>query len=86
MDIKDFIAKLANELASKGRTMDSKQLASVLNANGFSTTYGDEYQGARGTSNVISSAYRNAMAQGDQISADNIATVFTNTAGETPWY
>ncbi len=86
MNKKDYIANLANELASKGSTMDSKQLASVLNVNGYTTNSGDEYQGLRGTSNVISSAYRNAMAQGDQISADNIATVFTNTAGETPWY
>lgn len=86
MNIHDFIANLANELAKKNRTMDSKQLASVLNAHGFTTKYGDTYQGERGTSNVLSSAYRHFSAQGDFDTAENIATVFTNKYGETPWY
>lgn len=70
----------------KDQTMTSQQLAASLNASGCKTTYDTEYEGKRGTDKLKSATFKECMNEGDVNTADNIASVFTNKDGNTPWY
>lgn len=82
-----FIRNLANELVKNKTTMSAKELACVLNAMGYTSTYGDSYDpNGRGIYKVIISAYYRARGDGDTChDYDAIAKAFTKPNGEYAW-
>jgi hypothetical protein len=78
----NHIGKLANLLASQGRTMTFDQLASDLNANGFKTTRGAPYQGGRGVAKLVDAVYWRLDAQGRLSDRDDVAQRFTDANGD----
>ena len=81
MDKREFILDLANRLILGGNTMPGSQLAIVLNNNGYRTTYGSEYVGARGTYTLIESIYNWFMALGRDDDAQTVAEAFPTPDG-----
>ena len=85
MNSKKYVGQLANQLSQTNQIMNSQQLAAALNAAGCKTTYNTNYKGGRGTDKLKSSAYNEAQSNGDIKTAKNIAEVFVDKEGETPW-
>lgn len=57
IDKYEFIRQFANFFISTGTSMNAKDLAGLLNWNGFKTDYGSTYAGARGTYKLIHATY-----------------------------
>jgi len=57
-DKKEYILKLARFLDDTETTMSVKDLAGLLNWNGFRTSYGDEFKGGRGTYTLVQATYK----------------------------
>lgn len=53
-----YIWRLAQFLSLNEKKMSVTELADHLNRNGFRTTYGEQYAGARGTLRLISMTYQ----------------------------
>ena len=53
-----YIWRLASFLSKHGMTMSGEELAVHLNRNNFLTSYGDKYQGGRGTYTLIRETWR----------------------------
>jgi hypothetical protein len=57
MTNKEYIWKLACFLHEYDKKMSMKELAEHLNRNGFTTSYGSQYKGKRGTNKLVSATY-----------------------------
>lgn len=82
MDKKEYIRRLANFLHDNGTTMAANELAEHLNRNKFTTNYGTEYTGGRGTYTLIHVTYDWLVSIGKQNEADNVANAFPKPDGE----
>jgi hypothetical protein len=54
---KTYIWRLATFLHNNAMVMSGEELAAHLNRNNFLTSYGEEYQGGRGTYTLIRQTY-----------------------------
>ncbi len=82
MDVKkQYISDLARFLNNQGKVMSGEELATHLNRNGFSTSYGSKYKGGRGTYKLIKSIWSVHDSAGENIEAENIATAFVKPSG-----
>lgn len=61
--------------------MHVKELAGLLNWNGFTTNYGTSFKGGRGTYTLIHATYDWLMATGRPTDADNVAKSFKKPDG-----
>ena len=73
MDKKEYIQRLAKFLIDTGTTMHVRELAHLLNWNGFRTNYDTEFQGSRGTYTLISATYQWLMDRGQEAEAEQVA-------------
>ena len=86
MDLKkSHIYNLALLLSRSKSTMTVPDLAANLNANGFTTSYGTPYQGARGTYTLLHSTYEVVERVLGKTQAGIIANSFTKPDGEFAW-
>lgn len=82
MTNKELIHKLALFLYEYDLKMSVRELADLLNRNGYRTSYGAEYQGERGTLKLISSTYQWVLDEtDDQNQADAVASSFVKENG-----
>ena len=65
--------------------MSGPELADHLNRNGFTTSYGSEYEGKRGTYTLISATYKELTSLNRISDAENVAKAFVKENG-TPAY
>jgi len=79
---KEFLMNLAVSLSERGQVMAVPILAVNLNNNGFRTSYGDLYEGLRGTYTLIRATYHYLMNQGFQDEADMVAGAFVKPNGD----
>ena len=85
-DIKEFIWALSKELRAMERTMDVPVLAERLNAAGFRTRYGHEYQGLRGTYRLVRLAWQWVESRNGKESGKPIADAFVlPSSGKPAW-
>lgn len=85
MDFKEFIWELSRELYACERKMTVSALAERLNAAGFRTRYGHEYQGLRGTYRLVLLTYRWRSLLAGVDSAVAVAESFVGPSGEVVW-
>ena len=81
-DKKVYVWKLADFLANNEKIMSGEELAEHLNRNKFLTSYGEEYQGLRGTYRLIGQTYRwlyDDLGLPDE--ADKVARAFVKPDG-----
>jgi hypothetical protein len=76
-----FIRDLAIRLRRAGSTMTVQNLAIQLNSNGYLTSYGTNYMGARGTYTLVHAVYDWLAGTGQQNDADCVAEAFTKWDG-----
>lgn len=79
---KYYIWQLAAFLAVHGMTMSAEELADHLNRNKFLTSYGAEYQGGRGTYELIKETWdwlQNHLQLPDE--AKKVAEAFVKSDG-----
>lgn len=81
MDKKEYISQLATFLVLTKTTMTGETLATLLNWNGFKTSYNAEYEGGRGTYTLIHATYDWLVSNGKQTEADNVAMAFKKPDG-----
>jgi hypothetical protein len=81
MDKKEYISQLATFLVHTKTTMTGETLATLLNWNGFKTSYNTEYEGGRGTYTLIHATYDWLVSNGKQTEADNVAMAFKKPDG-----
>lgn len=72
----DFVEWVAEELKKQGSFMSAPTLAYLLNDLGYRTNYDSEYQGARGTYNLISGTYHRLDGVGKSDRARMVAEAF----------
>jgi hypothetical protein len=80
---KSFILNFAISLS--GGTITVADLAAILNANGFRTSYGALYQGMRGTYTLLHSTYKAVKKFSGPAQAALIADSFTKPNGKFAW-
>jgi len=76
-----FLLTTANSLLARGTTMSVPDLATLLNTNGYTTSYYTAYSGGRGTYTLVHATYNYYYNQGMLTEAHNIAVAFTNSNG-----
>lgn len=81
MDKKEYIRRLAEFLSSTGTTMQVKELAGLLNWNGFTTNYDEHFKGGRGTYTLIHATYDWLIASNKPTDAENVAKAFKKPDG-----
>jgi hypothetical protein len=81
MDKKEYISNLAAFLVSNNNTMAGNELAQHLNRNNYKTSYGDEYQGKRGTYTLLQATYNWLASVGRHQDASNVALAFPKPNG-----
>lgn len=81
MDKYEFIRQLANFLVSTSTSMNVKDLAGLLNWNGYQTNYGTPFQGARGTYTLVHATYDWLDSIGQPGDADNVAAAYRKPDG-----
>lgn len=81
MEKKEYIRRLAVFLCDNGMTMSVEELAMHLNRNDFRTSYGAEYQGARGTYTLVHSVYNWLTSKGEHKDAEKVANAFPKSDG-----
>ena len=82
-----FVYGRAAWLTARGRTETFAALASSLNREGFTISYGTPYQGGRGVARLVSATYayaRDELGLGDT-EPPVIAEAYTNKDGEYPY-
>ena len=81
-----YIWQLGTFLHAHKMTMSGQELADHLNRNNFKTSYGTEFEGARGTYTLIEATWRwvnNDLGLEDE--ASNIALAFVKPDGTHAW-
>lgn len=81
IDKKEYIRRLAEFLISTSTSMHVKELAGLLNWNGFKTNYDTHFKGGRGTYKLIHATYDWLMTTGMSKDADNVAKAFKKPDG-----
>jgi len=71
-----FVEWVAEELKKRECFMSAPTLARLLNSLGYRTNYGTEYEGARGTYNLISGTYHRLDGAGKGDLARMVAAAF----------
>jgi hypothetical protein len=81
MDKKEYIRRLAEFLVSTGTTMHVKELAGLLNWNGFQTGYNTPFKGGRGTYTLVHATYDSLTTEGKHQDAEQVAKAFKKPDG-----
>lgn len=84
---REAVAFIATELRKQDAKMTVRMLCQILNQLGFSTTYGTEYKGGRGSYKMVSGAwhyYHNVLKKQDV--AESIAQAFTKPNGDYAYW
>lgn len=79
---KEYIRRLAVSLIEKRKNMNGKELAGLLNENGFRTDYNAKYAGGRGTYTLIHATYDWLVGNDNQADADKVALAFKKPNGK----
>jgi len=77
-----YIWRLAAFLHQHGMKMSGEELAEHLNRNKFSTSYGSQYNGGRGTYTLIRETWRWVHEMGLDDEAKKIAEAFVRPDGD----
>lgn len=81
MNKKEYITKLAIFLNGTGTTMNVKDLAGLLNWNGFRTDGDKRFTGGRGSYKLISATYDWLVKKGNKADADKVALAYKKPDG-----
>lgn len=76
MDKFQFVAWVADELKKRSTFMSVPALCDLLNARGYTTNYGTEFTGGRGSYRLVSGTYHRLDAAGEGDRATNVAIAF----------
>lgn len=79
---KEYIRRLAVSLIEKRKNMNGKELAVLLNENGFRTGYNTKYAGERGIYTLIHATYNWLVENDNQADADKVALAFKKPNGK----
>lgn len=79
---KEYIRRLAVSLIEKRKNMNGKELAVLLNENGYRTGYNTKYAGGRGIYTLISATYYWLEENDNQADADKVALAFKMPNGK----
>ena len=86
MDKREYIRRFAEFLISTNTSMHVKELAGLLNWNGFTTNYGTAFKGGRGTYTLIHATYDWLVATGRPTDADNVGKAFKKPDGNYAYH
>ena len=81
MTKQEYIAQLGEFLTDRGMTMSIPELADHLNRNKFSTNYGTEFKGERGTFTLVDAVFDDLVKQNKKMNADKVAKGFPKKDG-----
>lgn len=76
MDKYQFVAWVADELKKREAFMSVPALCELLNTKGYTTNYGTEFTGGRGSYRLVSGTYHRLVAAGETDRAINVAVAF----------
>jgi hypothetical protein len=76
MDNFQFVAWVADELKKRDTFMSVPALCELLNSQGYTTNYGTEFSGGRGSYRLVSGTYHRLDEAGEPDRATNVALAF----------
>lgn len=81
MDNKKYIHEVAVAARQSGNTIYVADIVAAMNHLGYTTSYGTEYEGGRGSYKLISDTYKWLVSQGKQGDADMVAMTYVKPDG-----
>ena len=81
-ELKTKLVNLGVFLNDNNLTMSFKQLANLLNTNGYRTQLGYEYEGTRGTAKIVGDVYKELVNVGDTEKSEKFRLAFVGKEGE----
>lgn len=81
-ELKTKLEDLGVFLNDNNLTMSFKQLADLLNTNGYRTQQGFEYEGTRGTAKIIGDIYKELVSNGKIEKSEKFRLAFVGKNGE----